>query len=116
MALGSKRYRMLISSAMIIALLGFTTAYISLSKTMIPRIIQVTVSEANYLQLPYWLQDNERSKIIWATIFSFGILLPMACFRKLSMLRFTSVFGVVCTTTIMLVLLYEFLFNDKVVP
>ena len=66
--------------------------------------------------LPYWLQNNERSKIIWATIFSFGILLPMACFRKLSMLRFTSVFGVVCTTTIMLVLLYEFLYNDEVVP
>ena len=38
-ALGSKRYRVLVSSAMIIALLGFTTAYISLSKTMIPRII-----------------------------------------------------------------------------
>ena len=40
----------------------------------------------------------------------------MASFRKLSMLRFTSIFGVVCTTIIMLVLLYEFLCNDRVVP
>ena len=47
-ALGSKRYRVMVSSAMIIALLGFTTAYISLSKTMIPRLIEVTVSGTNY--------------------------------------------------------------------
>ena len=38
-AFGSKRWRAVVTSAMIIALLGVTTAYISLAKTMIPRMI-----------------------------------------------------------------------------
>ena len=54
--------------------------------------------------------------MVWATIFTFGILLPLACFRKLSMLRFTSFFGVACSATLMFVLLYEFLANEEVVP
>ena len=100
---------------MIISLLGFTTAYVSLSKTLIPSIIQVSVSHEAYEQLPYWLQNNEKSKIIWATVFAFGVLLPLACFRKLSMLRFTSFLGVACSATLMLVLLYEFFTNEEVV-
>ena len=92
-----------------IALLGFTTAYISLAKTLIPSIVNTTVSDPS--TLPYWLQMNEKSKFIWATIFAFGILLPMACFRELSMLRFTSLFGVACTIILMLVLIYEFATN-----
>lgn len=101
---------------MIISLLGFTTAYISLSKTLIPSIVQVTVAEEKLATLPYWLQNNEKSRMVWATIFSFGVLLPLACFRKLSMLRFTSFFGVVCSGTLMLVLMYEFACNEEVVP
>ena len=75
------------------------------------------VTEETYTYLPYWLQaTDERSKLVWATIFAFGVLLPMACFRRLSMLRFTSFFGVVCVVTIMFVLLYELLYNDEIVP
>jgi amino acid permease len=101
---------------MIISLLGFTTAYISLAKTLIPSIVEVSVSLETYANLPNWLQNNEMSRRIWATIFSFGILLPLASFRKLSMLRFTSLFGVVCSVTIMFVLIYEFFWNEEVVP
>lgn len=101
---------------MIISLLGFTTAYISLSKTLIPSIVQVTIAEEKLATMPYWLQNNEKSRVVWATIFSFGVLLPLACFRKLSMLRFTSFFGVVCSATLMLVLMYEFAFNEEIVP
>ena len=97
---------------MIISLLGFTTAYISLSKTLIPSIVEVSVSAETYATLPYWLQSNDKSRTIWATIFSFGVLLPLACFRKLSMLRFTSLFGVVCSATLMFVLLYEYLCDE----
>ena len=43
-------------------------------------------------------------------------MLPLACFRKLSMLRFTSFFGVVCSATLMFVLLYEFFCNEEIVP
>ena len=66
--------------------------------------------------MPYWLQSNDKSRTIWATIFSFGVLLPLACFRKLSMLRFTSLFGVVCSAILMFVLLYEYLCDEDIVP
>ena len=112
LAFGSKQWRSAVSIAMIVSLLGFTTAYISLSKTMIPRIIEVSVSAETYAKLPTWLHNNT----MWATVFSFGVLLPLACFRKLSMLRFTSFFGVICSATLMFVLLYEYLFNKEVVP
>lgn len=101
---------------MIVSLLGFTTAYVSLSKTLIPSIVMVSVSEETYATLPEWLQSTEKSKVVWATIFSFGILMPLACFRKLSMLRFTSFFGVACSATLMFVLMYEFFGNEEVVP
>lgn len=38
-AFGSKRWRTVVAVSMIISLLGFTTAYISLSKTLIPSIV-----------------------------------------------------------------------------
>eukprot|EP00353_Schmidingerella_taraikaensis_P006512 CAMPEP_0185581880 /NCGR_PEP_ID=MMETSP0434-20130131/19198_1 /TAXON_ID=626734 ORGANISM="Favella taraikaensis, Strain Fe Narragansett Bay" /NCGR_SAMPLE_ID=MMETSP0434 /ASSEMBLY_ACC=CAM_ASM_000379 /LENGTH=158 /DNA_ID=CAMNT_0028200525 /DNA_START=354 /DNA_END=827 /DNA_ORIENTATION=+ len=107
-AFGSSRWRTVISLAMMISLLGFTTAYISLSKTLIPSIVEVTVSSERYEGLPSWLQNNELSRKVWATVFSFGVLLPLSMFRKLSMLRFMSFFGVVCSATLMIVLLYEF--------
>jgi len=47
-AFGGKQWRKIVSFAMIISLLGFTTAYVSLSKTLIPSIVQVSVSEENY--------------------------------------------------------------------
>ena len=87
-----------------ICLLGFTTAYISLAKTLVPSIINASVVDPT--ALPYWLQMNQYSQVMWASVFAFGILLPMACFRELSMLRFTSFFGVVCTSVLMIVLTY----------
>lgn len=74
------------------------------------------MSDETYAKLPFWLQNNEKSKVIWATIFAFGVLMPLACFRKLSMLRFTSFFGVVCSATLMFVLIYELFGNEEVVP
>ena len=115
-AFGSKHWRTVVSIAMMISLLGFTTAYISLSKTLIPSIVEVSVSTERYETLPTWLQNNELSRKVWATIFSFGVLLPLAMFRKLSMLRFMSFFGVVCSATLMFVLIYEFAFDEEVVP
>ena len=68
-AFGSKHWRTVVSIAMMISLLGFTTAYISLSKTLIPSIVEVSVSTERYETLPTWLQNNELSRKVWATIF-----------------------------------------------
>ena len=51
-AFGSRRWRAVVAIAMIVSLLGFTTAYISLSKTLIPRIVEVSVSVETYATLP----------------------------------------------------------------
>jgi len=115
-AFGSKKWRSLVSIFTMVSLLGFTTAYISLSKTLIPSIAVAQVGVENAASLPYWLQVNATSKIVWATVFSFGILFPMACFRELSMLRFTSMLGVTCSLVLMLVLAYEYLLNKELVP
>lgn len=116
LAFGSKKWRTVASFCLMISLLGFTTAYISLCKTLIPSMIVASVSEERYATLPYWLQSNKTSQFIWATVFAFGVLLPMACFRELSMLRFTSFFGVACSIILMLSLIYEFEANEEVVP
>ena len=114
LAFGGKKWRYLAAMTSMIALLGFTTAYISLAKTLIPSIILSSVADPS--AMPYWLQSNQASQAVWASVFSFGVLLPMACFRELSMLRFTSFFGVVCSIGLMFVLNYEFATNDEVVP
>ena len=36
---------------MLVSLLGFTTAYISLSKTLIPAIVEVTVVEVTIVEV-----------------------------------------------------------------
>lgn len=115
-AFGSKHWRTVVSVCMMVSLLGFTTAYISLSKTLIPSIVEVSVSSERYETLPTWLQNNDLSQKVWATVFSFGVLLPLAMFRKLSMLRFMSFFGVVCSATLMFVLIYELAYDEEVVP
>jgi amino acid permease len=99
-----------------VSLLGFTTAYISLSKTLIPSIAVAQVGVGNAHKLPHLLQMNEHSKILWASIFSFVFLLPMACFRELSMLRYTSLLGVACSFTLAVVLLQQFFSNKDIVP
>ena len=114
LAFGGKKWRTFAAVVSMIALLGFVTAYISLAKTLMPSIVNATVSDPS--TLPYWLQMNKLSQIVWASVFAFGILLPMACFRELSMLRFTSFFGVTCIIIIMFVLSYEFSMNQEVVP
>ena len=51
-AFGNKKWRVVVSVAMMVSLLGFTTAYISLNKTLIPSIVQATVSDEAYTALP----------------------------------------------------------------
>lgn len=114
-AFGSKHWRTVVSVTMMVSLLGFTTAYISLSKTLIPNIVVDTFGRDEKENLSVWLQNNETSRKIWATVFTFCILLPLAMFRKLSMLRYMSFFGVLCSIILMFVLCYEFAFDKAVV-
>ena len=55
LSFGSKKWRTVASLFLMISLLGFCTAYISLCKTLIPSIIVASVSQERYNELPYWL-------------------------------------------------------------
>ena len=54
-AFGGRAWRTVVSVAMIVSLLGFTTAYVSLSKTLIPSIIKVSVTPERFATFPSWL-------------------------------------------------------------
>jgi len=58
-AFGSRHWRTVVSVIMMVSLLGFTTAYISLSKTLIPNIVEVTYGRDNQHNLPNWLQNTD---------------------------------------------------------
>jgi amino acid permease len=114
-AFGSKKWRLWTSLCMMISLLGFTTAYISLFKTLVPSTIMAFVSDEKEAQIPYWLQNNDRANFIWATIFSVFFLYPMAFFRQLSNFRFISFLGVICSAILMVSLIYVFFIDTELV-
>ena len=97
-----------------ISLLGFTTAYISLAKTLIPSLAAGHVADP--ATLPTFLQNTSGARILWASVFAFCLLLPLACAQELSMLRYTSLLGVICSLLILLVMIGQFSCNKEVVP
>ena len=103
-AFRGRKWRAVTSVFTMVSLLGFTTAYVSLIKTLIPSIAVSLVGPQNEASLPWLLQNNESSRVFWATIFSFAVLMPLACLRKLSSVRFFSMLGVLCSLVLMAVL------------
>ena len=76
-------------------LMGFTFSYIVYVKKAIPSIIQMYVDED---KIPVILRNEQwGGNIFWGIIFSFGIMFPMSIPRSASALRFTSLFGVLCS-------------------
>jgi len=59
-----------------------------------------------------WIGDNNKGKIIWGLIYSYGILFPMSIPRKVSALRFTSLLGVICSMYLSLAVMSVFLKKD----
>lgn len=81
---------------------GFLITYVILFKTTMPR----TLDEVG-IPHPDWLGSNTTGKIVWDTIFSFCLLLPLCIPRELSALRFTSFvsfglsFFILCVISVM---------------
>ena len=59
---------------------------------------------------------GNEGEYFWATIYSFCILAPMAIPRKINALRYTSLFGVMCSVYIMLAVFLVFYCDEKLVP
>lgn len=94
----------------IICLMGFTMSYIVFIKSMVPEILMDYISD-----LPYWLSKNYEGEAIWCTIFSFAVLFPLSIPRSISALRYSSLFGVLCSIYLVLAVIIVFWVDKKLV-
>lgn len=62
------------------------------------------------------MQDNETGHMVWGLLFSILVCFPISLPRTASQLRYSSMFGVICTIYLDLALAFIFLFNRELVP
>jgi amino acid permease len=107
------RCRQITSGLNLACLIGFGISYIVYVKSMLPEILLKfwTVDE-----LPAFIVSDEWGQIFWATLFSFGMLLPMSLPRSINALRYSSLFGVLCSVYLSLAVFFVFYCDKEMVP
>ena len=105
-----------VSMSLLVCILGFITIYITTIKTLVPSIATAFIGNENASKLPYMLQISRSSQIFWASFYSYLILFPFGCLTELSMLKYTSTIGLLCTCMIAGVVSGQFFFNTNIVP
>lgn len=90
-------------------LMGFITSYIVYIKSMLPQILLIFWTKD---QLPNFIVSEGWGQVFWATLFSFALLFPMSLPRSINALRFTSLFGVLCSVYLSLAVFFVF-YCDK---
>ena len=108
-----KRCKTLTSIMNLMCLIGFITSYIVYIKSMMPKILLLFISEND---LPSFIGDTYWGKVFWGTCFAFGMLFPMSIPRSINALRFTSLFGVLCSVYLSLAVFFVFYCDKSVVP
>jgi len=99
----------------LICLIGFTFSYIVYVKKAIPTIIEMYVDKTTSTA-PNWIFNNDSGNLFWGLLFSFLILFPMSIPRSVNKLRFTSLFGVLCSMYLCLAVTIVFFTNRDIVP
>ena len=97
----------------LMCLIGFTFSYIVYVKKAIPTIIEMFVDKED---APSWILNNDTGKRVWGLLFAFCVLLPMSIPRSVNALRFTSLFGVLCSMYLCLAVTAVFFTNKTIVP
>ena len=115
LAIYGKRVARLTSFMNLACLIGFTFSYIVYVKNAVPTIIEMYVDKRN-TSAPDWILNNENGKLFWGIVFAFGILFPMGIPRSVNALRFTSLFGVLCSMYLCLAVTFVFFNNRTIVP
>ena len=101
------------SSVMILlTMLGFVIAYIVLLKSLLPQTIEALTGNT----LPSFIGDTTGGHIFWSALFSYAVVLPLALVRKLSALRFASLFSMFCGIYVVLVLAFVCLCDRDITP
>jgi len=115
LAIYGKRVARVTSFLNLTCLIGFTFSYIVYVKKALPGIIEMYVDKDN-TSAPDWILNNPSGNKFWGLVFSFCILFPMAIPRSVNALRFTSLFGVLCSMYLCLAVTGVFFTNRTIVP
>ena len=93
--------------------MGFIMSYIVYIKQMLPEILALFWDKDS---LPDFIESDSWGQVFWATIFSFGLLFPMSLPRSINALRFSSLFGVLCSVYLTLAVFFVFYCDKEIVP
>lgn len=107
------RCRTITSGLNLACLMGFIIAYIVYIKSMLPEILLLFWTED---ELPNFVVSKGWGQVFWATIFSFVMLFPMSIPRSINALRFSSLFGVLCSVYLSLAVFFVFYCDKDMVP
>eukprot|EP00347_Sterkiella_histriomuscorum_P013193 403365653 len=108
-----KTWRPIMSLSMLVSMIGFQIACQTLLKTLIPELFEQVFKD---IQLPYWLQKNDTGTLLYATLLTVFIILPLSIPSELNQTMFVSTLGSFCSIFTVFVIVYEFFMNDIVVP
>ena len=103
------RCRTITSALNLACLMGFIIAYIVYIKSMMPEILLLFWSKD---ELPNFIVSDGWGQVFWGTLFSFLMLFPMSIPRSINALRFSSLFGVLCSVYLSLAVFFVF-YCDK---
>ena len=106
------RCRSITSGLNLACLMGFITSYIVYIKSMLPEIILLFKTEEEM----GWIVSDKWGQVFWATIFSFVLLFPLSLPRSINALRFSSLFGVLCSVYLSLAVFFVFYCDNTLVP
>ena len=107
------RCRWITSFLNLLCLMGFIMSYIVYIKQMLPEILALFWDKDS---LPDFIESDSWGQVFWATIFSFGLLFPMSLPRSINALRFSSLFGVLCSVYLTLAVFFVFYCDKEIVP
>jgi amino acid permease len=65
--------------------------------------------------VPDFLKKTDAGHYFWGLVFAFGILFPMSIPRNASALRFSSLFGVLCSMYLCVAVVIVFFTDENVV-
>ena len=90
-------------------------SYIVFVKNLVPHILEVLLGDSDKIPTIFG-KGRWDGQIFWATVYTFLVLTPLSLPRKVGVLRFNSLFGVLCSFYLVLTLVFMFFVDRDLVP
>lgn len=84
-------------------------SYIVFVKQTVPFII------LKFTTLPSWCDNTQYGQAFWAVLFSLLVVFPLSIPRSVNALRFSSLFGVLCSIYLCLAVMFSYFLDTKTV-